>query len=62
MKYVNDMKIVTKIGRNIFLHSVMICKVRLSGKSIKRREGVHDAGRIKREKLKEQHYKSKKVE
>ena len=45
------------MGRGISDHHVVLCKVRLVGTWIKRRDVVNEASRIKSEKLKEHQYR-----
>ena len=51
MGYVQDVRAVTGIRRGISDHYVVLCKVRLVGTWIERREVVVGARRIRSEKL-----------
>ena len=51
------MRAVRGMGRNLSDHCVVLCKVRLIGAWIKRREAVVGARRIRSEKLREHQYR-----
>ena len=57
MRYVQDMRVVKGIGRGLSDHYVVLCKVRLVGAWIKKREVVVGARRIRTEKLREHEYR-----
>ena len=53
LRYVQDVRAVRGIGRSLSDHHAVLCKVRLVGSWIKRREGVDGTRRIRSEKLRE---------
>ena len=53
LRYVQDVRAVRGMGRDFSDHYVVLCKVRLVGTWIKRREVVVGARRIRSEKLRE---------
>ena len=57
LHYVEDMRAVRVMGRDLSDHHVVLCKVRLVGTCINRREVVDGARRIRREKLREDWYR-----
>ena len=57
--YVQDVKAVRGMGRGLSDHHIVLCKVRLVGEWIKRREVVVGARRIRSEKLREHQYKER---
>ena len=57
LRYVQDMRAVREMGLDLSDHHVVLCKVRLVGTCIKRREVVVGARRIRSEKLREDWYK-----
>ena len=54
LRYLQDVREVTGMGRSLSDHHVILCKIRLIGAWIKRREVVVGAGRNRSEKLMEQ--------
>ena len=56
LRYVQDVKAVRGMGRGISDHHVVMCKVRLVGTWIKRREVVDGARRIRSEKMSQHQY------
>ena len=54
LQYVQDVRAVRGMERGLSDHYVVLCKVRLVGAWIKRREVVVGATRIRSEKLREQ--------
>ena len=54
---VQDVRIVRGVGRGLSDHHVLLCKARLVGAWIKRREGLVGARRIRSEKLREDWYR-----
>ena len=59
MRYMKDVRAVRGMGCGLSDHHVVLCKVRLEGSWIKRREGVVLARRIKSEKLREHQYRKR---
>ena len=57
LRYMQDMTAVKGIGRGLSDPHVILCKVRLVGAWIKRREVVAGARRIRSEKLREDRYR-----
>ena len=57
LHYVHDMRAVRGMERGLSDHHVVLCKVKLVGAWIKRREAVVGARRIKSKKLKEHKYR-----
>ena len=57
LRYVQEVREVRGMGRSLSDHYAVMCKVRLEGTWIKRREVVVGAGRIRSEKLKEHQYR-----
>ena len=57
LRFVQDVRAVKRMGRGISDHHVILCKVRLVGTWIKRREVVDRARRIRSEKLREHQYR-----
>ena len=57
--YVQDVRAVRGMGRDLSDHYVVLCKVRLVGAWIKRREVVVGARRIRSEKLREDWYRER---
>ena len=55
--YVQDVRVVRRMGRGLSDHFIVFCKVRLVGALIKRREMVGGTMRIRSEKLKEHQYR-----
>ena len=53
LRFGQDVRAVRGMGRNISDHHVVLCKVRLMGTWIKRREVLDRAKRIRSEKLRE---------
>ena len=49
-------RLVRGIGKGLSDNHIVLCKVRLVGTWIKRREAVHDGRRIRSEKLREHQY------
>ena len=58
LRHVQDVKVMRGMGRGLSDHYVVLCKVRLVGTWIKRREVVIRARRIRSEKLREHQYRS----
>ena len=56
LRYVQDVKAVREMGRDLLDHHVILCKVRLVGTWIKKKEVVTRARRIRREKLRGHQY------
>ena len=56
-KYVHDMQTVRGMKQGTSDRSVLLCKFKLMGIQICKRGEVNGAGRIKSQKLREQHYK-----
>ena len=59
LRYVQDVRAARGMGRGISDHHVVLCKVRLVGAWIKRREVVVKARRIRSEKLREHHHRER---
>ena len=57
LRYVHDMRVVRGMERGLSDHHVVLCKVRLVGAWIRRREVVVGARRIRNEKLREHPYR-----
>ena len=57
LRYVLDVRAERGMGRGLSNHYVVLCKVRLVGTWIKRREVVVGARRIRREKLRKRQYR-----
>ena len=57
LRYAQDMRAVRETERGLLDHHVVLCKVRLVGVWIKRREVVVRAKRIRSEKLREHQYR-----
>ena len=57
LRYVQDLRAVRGIGRDLSDHHVVLCKVRLVGTWIKRREVINGARRIRSEKLREHQHR-----
>ena len=57
LRYVQDVMAVRGMGRDLSDHHVVLCKVRLVGACIKRREVVVGARRIRNEELREHQYR-----
>ena len=57
LRYVQDVRLVRGMGRDLSDHYVVLCKVRLVGAWIKRREVVVEVRRIRSEKLREHQYR-----
>ena len=57
LRYVQGVKVLRGIGLELSNHHVILCKVRLVETSIKRREVVAGARRIRSEKLREHQYR-----
>ena len=57
LQYVQDGRLVRGMSRGLSDHHVILCKVRLVGAWIKRREVVVGARRIRSEKLREDRYR-----
>ena len=57
LRYVQDVRVVKGMGRGLSDHHVVLCKIRLVGTWIKRREVVVGARRIRSEKLREDRYR-----
>ena len=55
--YVQDVRAVRGMGRSLSDHYVVLCKVRLVGAWIKRREVVVGARKIRSEQLREHQYR-----
>ena len=56
LHYVQDIRVVSRMGEGLSDHYVILCKVRLVGAWIKRIDVVYVARKIRSEKLKEQLY------
>ena len=48
LRYVQDLRAVRAMGRGLSYHHVVLCKVRLVGARIRRREGVNGPRRIRK--------------
>ena len=59
LHYMQDVRAVKEMGRGVSYHHVVLCKVRLVGTWIKRREVVNEARRTKSEKLREHQCKER---
>ena len=59
LRYVQGVKAVRGMGRRLTDHHVVLCKVKLVGAWIKRREVVVGARRIRSEKLREYQYRER---
>ena len=57
LRYVQDVRVVRGLGRGLSGYHVVLCKVRLVGACIRRREVVVGARRIRSEKLREHKYR-----
>ena len=57
LHFIQDVKAVRGMGQGISDHHIVLCKVRLVGAWIKRREVVVGTRKIRSEKLREQQYK-----
>ena len=57
LQYVQDVRVVRGMGRGFSDHHVVLCKVRLVGAWIKRREVLVGARRIRSGKLRKHQYK-----
>ena len=57
LRYVQDVRTVRGMGRGLSDHYNVLCKARLVGAWIKRREVVVGAWKIRSEKLREHHYR-----
>ena len=57
LHFVQDVRAVRGMGRGISDHHVVLCKVRLVGVRIKKREVVDKARRIRSEKMREHQYR-----
>ena len=56
LRYVQDVRAVRGMGQDLHDHHAVLCKVRLVGEWIKRREVLVGARRIRSEKLREHQY------
>ena len=56
LEYMQDVRVVRGMGHGLSDHYVVLCKVRLVGAWIKRREVLVGARRIRSEKLREHQY------
>ena len=57
LRYVHDVRAMRRMGRGLSDHYVVLCKVRLVGAWIMRREVVVGARRIRSENLREHQYR-----
>ena len=57
LRYVQDVRTMRGMGQGLSDHHMVLCKVRLVGPSIKRREVVDGAMSIKSEKLRKDQYR-----
>ena len=57
LRYVQDVRVMRGMGCDLSDHHVVLCKVRLVGACIKRREVVVGARRIRNEELREHQYR-----
>ena len=57
LRYMQDVRAVRGMGRGLSDHYVLLCKIKLVGAWIKRREVVDRARRTKSEKLREHQYR-----
>ena len=57
LQHVQDVRVVRGMGRGLSDHHVVLCKVRLGGAWIKRREVVDGVRRIRSKKLREHQYR-----
>ena len=59
LRYVQDARVVRRMGRGLSDHYVVVCKIRFVGAWIKGREVVVRARRIRSEKLRDHQYRER---
>ena len=57
LHYLQDVRVLREMGRDLSNHHIVLCKVRLAGVWIIRKEVVNGARKIRSEKLREPQYR-----
>ena len=57
LHYLQDVRVLREMGRDLSNHHIVLCKVRLAGVWIIRKEVVNGARKIRSEKLREHQYR-----